>query len=196
MEQDGDKSKTSGALHCPDSNGNHTYTTNNLSVSNTDSNWHVYAMDWNAETIELSVDGTVFHTLDNGQNPYFDNDHFILLNIAMGGQLGGSIPANFTSDIMEIDYVRVYQFQPLSSGGIDNQNIEVNIYPNPSRGQFYVEASAIINEIIIYDLTVRQVSSYIVNQRAVSLQINQPPGVYLIKVFGDDFEDIKKLIVS
>ena len=196
MEQDGDKSKTSGAFHFPDSNGNHTYTTNNLSVSNTDSNWHVYAMDWNAETIELSVDGTVFHTLDNGQNPYFDNDHFILLNIAMGGQLGGSIPANFTSDIMEIDYVRVYQLQPLSLGGIDNQNIEVNIYPNPSRGQFYVEASAIINEIIIYDLTGRQVSSYSVNQRAVSLQINQPLGVYLIKVFGDDFEDIKKLIVS
>jgi beta-glucanase (GH16 family) len=196
MEQDGDKSKTSGAFHFPDSNGNHTYTFNHLSVSNTESSWHMYAMEWSAETIELSVDGTVFHTLNNAQNAYFDNEHFILLNIAMGGQLGGTIPNNFTSDIMEIDYVRVYQLQPLSSGVIDNQKISVSIYPNPSKGQFYVEAADIINEIVIYDLKGRRVSSYSVNQRAVSLQINQPPSVYIIKVIGDDFENIKKLIVN
>lgn len=196
MEQDGDKSKTSGAFHFPDSNGNHTYTFNYLSVSNTESSWHVYAMDWSSETIELSVDDVVFHTLNNAQNAYFDNEHFILLNIAMGGQLGGTIPNNFTSDIMEIDYVRVYQLQPLSSDVIENQNISVSIYPNRLTGQFYVEAANIINEIVIYDLKGRRVSSYNVNQRAVSLQINQPPGVYLIKVSGQDFEGIKKLIVK
>ncbi len=196
MEQDGNKFKTSGAFHFPDSNGNNTYTTNSTSVTDTANSWHVYAMEWSADTIELSVDDVVFHTLNNAQNAYFDNEHFILLNIAMGGQLGGTIAANFTSDIMEVDYVRVYQLQPLSSGGFDNQNIGVNIYPNPSTGQFYVEAADIINEIVIYDLKGRRVSSYSVNQRAVSLQINQPPSVYLIKVSGDDFEDIKKLIVS
>ena len=196
MEQDGNKFKTSGAFHFPDSNGNNTYTTNSTSVTDTANSWHVYAMEWSADTIELSVDDVVFHTLNNAQNAYFDNEHFILLNIAMGGQLGGTIAVNFTSDIMEIDYVRVYQLQPLSSGGFDNQNIGVNIYPNPSTGQFYVEAADIINEIVIYDLKGRRVSSYSVNQRAVSLEINQPPSVYLIKVSGDNFEDIKKLIVN
>ena len=196
MEQDQDKSKTSGAFHFPDVNGNHTYTTKNIAVTDTANSWHVYAMEWSADTIELTVDDVVFHTLDNTQNAYFDNEHFILLNIAMGGQLGGSIPDNFSYDIMEIDYVRVYQLQPLSSGGFDNQNIGVNIYPNPSTGQFYVEAADIINEIVIYDLKGRRISSYSVNQRDVSLQINQPPSVYLIKISGDDFEDIKKLIVN
>ena len=196
MEQDQDKSKTSGAFHFPDVNGNHTYTPKNIAVTDTANSWHVYAMEWSADTIELTVDDVVFHTLDNTQNAYFDNEHFILLNIAMGGQLGGSIPDNFSYDIMEIDYVRVYQLQPLSSGGFDNQNIGVNIYPNPSTGQFYVEAADIINEIVIYDLKGRRISSYSVNQRDVSLQINQPPSVYLIKISGDDFEDIKKLIVN
>lgn len=196
MEQDGNKSKTSGAFHFPLENGQNTYTTNSISVTDTANSWHVYAMEWSADTIELSVDDVVFHTLDNAQNAYFDNEHFILLNIAMGGELGGTIDANFTTDIMEIDYVRVYQLQPLSSGVIDNQNIGVNIYPNPSTGRFYVEADDIINEIVIYDLTGRQVSSYGVNQRAVPLQINQPPGVYLIKVSGHDFEDFKKLILN
>ena len=37
------------------------------------------------------------------------HDFFIILNIAMGGNLGGNIDPNFTQDIMEIDYVRVYQ---------------------------------------------------------------------------------------
>ncbi len=198
MEQDGNKFKTSGAFHFPDSNGNNTYTKNSTSVTDTANSWHVYAMEWSADTIELSVDDVVFHTLNNAQNAYFDNEHFILLNIAMGGQLGGTIAANFTSDMMEVDYVRVYQLQPLSSGGFDNQNIGVNIYPNPSTGQFYVEAADIINEIVIYDLKGRRVSSYSVDHRAVSFQINQPPppSVYLIKVSGDDFEDIKKLIVN
>ena len=196
MEQDGNKFKTSGAFHFPDSNGNNTFTANSTSVTDTANSWHVYAMEWSADTIKLSVDDVVFHTLNNAQNAYFDNEHFILLNIAMGGQLGGNIAANFTSDIMEVDYVRVYQLQPLSSGGFDNQNIGVNIYPNPSTGQFYVEAADIINEIVIYDLKGRRISSYSVNQRDVSLQINQPPSVYLIKISGDDFEDIKKLIVN
>jgi len=39
----------------------------------------------------------------------FDNPHYLILNLAMGGTLGGDIPQNFVSDQMEIDYVRFYQ---------------------------------------------------------------------------------------
>ena len=196
MEQDSNKSITSGAFHFPDSNGNHTYTFNYLSVSNTDSSWHVYSMDWSAETIELSVDGTVFHTLNNAQNPYFDNEHFILLNIAMGGQLGGTISDDFISDIMEIDYVRVYELQPLSSAVIDNQNVEISIYPNPSAGQFYVETPNVINKIVVYDLTGRILSKYNPFRTKESVSIQQSPGVYLVKVTGDNFEKVNKVIIN
>lgn len=196
MEQDSNKSITSGAFHFPDSNGNHTYTFNYLSVSNTDSSWHVYSMDWSAETIELSVDGMVFHTLNNAQNPYFDNEHFILLNIAMGGQLGGTISDDFISDIMEIDYVRVYELQPLSSAVIDNQNVEISIYPNPSTGQFYVETPNVINKIVVYDLTGRILSKYNPFRTKESVSIQQSPGVYLVKVTGDNFEKVNKVIIN
>lgn len=196
MEQDSNKSITSGAFHFPDSNDNHTYTFNYLSVSNTDSSWHVYSMDWSAETIELSVDGTVFHTLNNAQNPYFDNEHFILLNIAMGGQLGGTISDDFISDIMEIDYVRVYELQPLSSAVIDNQNVEISIYPNPSTGQFYVETPNVINKIVVYDLTGRILSKYNPFRTKESVSIQQSPGVYLVKVTGDNFEKVNKVIIN
>ena len=39
----------------------------------------------------------------------FSNPQFMILNLAVGGDLGGAIPANFTSDQMVVDYVRVYQ---------------------------------------------------------------------------------------
>jgi hypothetical protein len=34
---------------------------------------------------------------------------FIILNVAMGGNLGGTVDPSFTTDQMEIDYVGVYQ---------------------------------------------------------------------------------------
>ena len=38
----------------------------------------------------------------------FTKEHFILLNVAMGGTMGGAIPDDFTEDVMEVEYVRVY----------------------------------------------------------------------------------------
>ena len=35
--------------------------------------------------------------------------HYVLMNIAMGGNLGGEIPASFTQAVMEVDYIRIYQ---------------------------------------------------------------------------------------
>ena len=34
---------------------------------------------------------------------------YILLNIAMGGNLGGTVDPNFSEDVMEVDFVRIYQ---------------------------------------------------------------------------------------
>jgi beta-glucanase (GH16 family) len=47
--------------------------------------------------------------LDNTASVPFDNPHYLLLNIAMGGTLGGVIPGTFEEDNMEIDFVRIYQ---------------------------------------------------------------------------------------
>ena len=39
----------------------------------------------------------------------YDNRHYLLLNIAIGGNLGGDIDPSFSQDRMEVDYVRVFQ---------------------------------------------------------------------------------------
>lgn len=110
MEQTGaDKSKTLGYFHWGDTNtGEYKTTGNEIAVANT-GEYHVYGMVWTEEYIRLTVDDRVIIELSNTQDKPFDNPHYLLLNIAMGGNLGGEIMPDFTEATFEIDYVRIYQ---------------------------------------------------------------------------------------
>jgi hypothetical protein len=55
------------------------------------------------------VDDIEFYQLELNSSMPFKADQFLILNIAMGGNLGGTIDPNFVSSTLEIDYVRVYQ---------------------------------------------------------------------------------------
>ena len=115
MEQTGDnKNKVLGTCHWFNtSNSSNASYGLDTTVSNATSEFHIYAMDWDASTIKISVDSTQFYVIDITNsgipNSPFHSNFFMILNVAMGGTLGGTIPANFTESIMEIDYVRVYQ---------------------------------------------------------------------------------------
>ena len=111
MEQTGDnKLETLGYFHWGDTNtGEYGTTGNKIPVANTAEDYHVYGMTWTEEYIRLTVDESVVIELPNTQDKPFDNPHYLLLNIAMGGSLGGEVPSNFTEAIFEIDYVRIYQ---------------------------------------------------------------------------------------
>ncbi len=194
MEQDTNKSKTSGAFHFPDTSGNHTYTYDTIDVSDTGNTWHVYAMEWTAESINLMVDDVVFHSLNNSQNPYFDNEHFILLNIAMGGGLGGTIPASFTSSIMEIDYVRVYQIQPLALDTLEKSTI--NLYPNPAQDMLLIAAPDVDNiHVQAYDLQGKLLLKRKVNNSLIDVS-SLNTGVYLFELRLDDTLVVKKVIIN
>jgi beta-glucanase (GH16 family) len=86
-----------------------------------DPNWsqkfHIWRMDWDADSIKLYVDDLLLNQVDlketinkngDGKNP-FHQPHYIILNLAIGGTSGGDpsdtkFPATF-----EVDYVRIYQ---------------------------------------------------------------------------------------
>jgi beta-glucanase (GH16 family) len=76
--------------------------------------FHNYQLTWTADRIDIGVDGKVFfsfanpHNGDKAQWP-FDAPQYLLLNVAMGGQLGGPVDEAILPVRMEVDYVRVYQ---------------------------------------------------------------------------------------
>ena len=113
MEQTGgDKEDVSSALHTPSSFGN-TMNKGNQTVKDATDEFHVYTVEWKRKSIVFSVDGVVHYSYgpsnQTDSNWPFYADQFIILNVAMGGTLGGNIPNDFNQSSMEIDYVRVYQ---------------------------------------------------------------------------------------
>jgi beta-glucanase (GH16 family) len=76
--------------------------------------FHVWRMDWTPESIKLYLDNELLNTTllsetvnPDGSNP-FTKPHYLLLNLAIGGN--GGNPANAMYPIKyEVDYVRVYQ---------------------------------------------------------------------------------------
>ncbi|SEK26297.1 Glycosyl hydrolases family 16 [Aquimarina amphilecti] len=99
----------SSALHFPGNNGgNAIFEETNIAGASTD--FHVYSVEWSSTEIVFSIDGNPYHTYPYSNNlPFYNNDFFLILNVAMGGTFGGAIDPAFTESTMEIDYVRVYQ---------------------------------------------------------------------------------------
>jgi len=83
-------------------------------IGSVGSQFHTYAIEWNANEIKWFYDdeylGIYRRSGGSGWSWWpFDQPFYLVLNVAMGGTLGGTINSALTGDIMEVDYVRVYQ---------------------------------------------------------------------------------------
>ena len=110
MEQNGwNKNELIGHFHYANPQGQYTNYGNVTSISNTSGQYHIYSLEWTDKIIRILVDNKEFVSLTNDDNVPYDNRHYLLLNIAIGGNLGGDIDPSFSQDKMEVDYVRVFQ---------------------------------------------------------------------------------------
>ncbi len=104
-----------GSIHCPD---HFAVNSNSGRIANpTEEQWHVYGVIWSEEKIEFYLDdpSNIYHTYAPAQktltNWPFDQEHFLILNLAIGGDWGGvkGVDNSIFPRTMEVDYVRVYQ---------------------------------------------------------------------------------------
>lgn len=102
-----DLNKIHGTLHSPGRSGN-SPDTGTVLISNASTEFHIYSIDWSAASIKFFVDNQLFYTFSNAASFPFNQNFFLILNSAIGGNFGGLIDPNFTSSTFEIDYVRVY----------------------------------------------------------------------------------------
>jgi len=110
MEQNGwNKNELYGYFHYANSQGVYNSHGDVTNINNTSGTYHVYSMEWTKDKIRILVDDKEFVSLNNTADVPFDNPHYLLLNIAIGGNLGGDIDPSFSQDRMEVDYVRVFQ---------------------------------------------------------------------------------------
>lgn len=108
MEHKGsDLNKIYGTVHYPGNSGGAAIGGTKV-VSNVTTEFHIYSVEWDAQTIKFMIDDVIFFTVANNSNLPFNQPFFLLLNVAIGGTFGGAVDPAFSNSAMEIDYVRVY----------------------------------------------------------------------------------------
>ncbi|HKN75875.1 MAG TPA: glycoside hydrolase family 16 protein [Candidatus Acidoferrum sp.] len=76
--------------------------------------FHLYAVEWDPDTVRFYVDSSLYATFHSSDWPaggkwVFDHPFFIILNVAVGGDWPGSPDASTKfPQSMLVDYVRVY----------------------------------------------------------------------------------------
>jgi len=83
--------------------------------------WHTYAIEWTASRLSWFIDGRLYHSFahESGSEKWpFDQQFFLILNLAVGGSWGGSCVGGSPScssdsefghqQVMEVDFARVY----------------------------------------------------------------------------------------
>jgi beta-glucanase (GH16 family) len=104
-----------GSMHGPGYSGGNpltgSYTLKSGALAD---DFHVYAVEWEENTVRFYVDDTNYETRKNTDVPsgakwVYDHPFFMILNIAIGGSFPGS-PDSTTMlpQTMTVDYVRVY----------------------------------------------------------------------------------------
>lgn len=79
------------------------------------SKFHIWRMDWDENFIKIYLDGELINSIDlsttenpDGSNP-MRQPHYVLLNLALGGDNGGFLSDDAFPLRYEVDYVRIYQ---------------------------------------------------------------------------------------
>ena len=85
-------------------------------LEDVDEKFHVYALEWSPERIDIFVDDTHYFSYINEGNGWeswpYNKPFHLIMNVAVGGawgRAGGPIDDSIFPQKMFIDYVRVYE---------------------------------------------------------------------------------------
>ena len=67
--------------------------------------WHDYSIEWDANTIKFFIDDVMVISHNISSCAQYKEPMFVLLNVAMGGNLGGNIDPALNLATMEVDYI-------------------------------------------------------------------------------------------
>jgi beta-glucanase (GH16 family) len=87
---------------------------NRIPVQNMTGEFHTYGIEWKPDGISGYMDDQFYFKYDklNGELEWpFNNPQNIIINLAMGGGMGGNIDTALTSARLTVDYIRVYELR-------------------------------------------------------------------------------------
>ncbi len=107
------ESENLGTYHFANASNAWEYHTGTISLANLLSDsFHVYEVEWKANSLVWRLDGTQYHSVDLTPAMYeeFRKNFYVLLNVAVGGSFDNGFDSTATlPQSLFVDWVRVYQ---------------------------------------------------------------------------------------
>lgn len=172
------------AMHTPSSHGD-TQDKGGRLISTASSEFHIYSVEWSAEKMVFKIDGLIHYIYSpankNADNWPYDAEQYLLLNFA----IEPIIDPGFTEDALEVDYVRVYQENTVSTLPTDKHAL-AQFYPNPVTNELNIKLPDYPEQDIKLEIyatngsLVKSSRCPVVDQIATLSNLNSlPNGVYL-----------------
>ncbi|MEI8084609.1 MAG: family 16 glycosylhydrolase [Paludibacter sp.] len=153
--------------------------------------FHIYGIDWDPDQILFYIDNVLTATLyrnftDTSTGWPFNQDFYAILNLAVGGTMGGNVDDNiFNSPVeMKVDYVHLYQ---LNTAVEQIKETQLNVYPTKFTNEIKIKTE-MPTPISIYNAIGNLILKIMINGEETINATNIPSGIYILK---SNLESIK-----
>jgi len=199
-----DPSVIHGSVHTHQNYGANSVT-RTMTYYGVEDDFHVFAIEWTPDFIKFYVDTYYYGNYYRSGLAWnywpFDQNFFMLLNLAIGGNWGGAlgIDDSIFPQTYQIDYVRVYDLNLTGVDEILPVESKISVSPNPTNGNFklYIEDSNLTDsEVSIYD-TMGNVVVSSINCKSgyTDFYLNHlKPGIYFIRIQNDQTSRSIKIV--
>lgn len=151
--------------------------------------------------------GLIAHVYENqGSNNFVVSDTMLIgsyngsnIVVDLNGDNKLDIVTTGTSFTAPLRAPKIYFNQTVTTSVADfaSENNLIQVYPNPSRGTFTVEFMSMTGaDLEVLDLSGKQIHRGKYSQPPINVQLNAPPGLYLIRVNADDHTGVKKIFLE
>ncbi|MGY6561819.1 MAG: family 16 glycosylhydrolase [Luteibaculaceae bacterium] len=148
--------------------------------------FHTYQLWWYPNKLVFAVDDVIHFTYQpavrNAETWPFDDDQFLLLNIA----IEPSIAPSFMQGAMEIEYVRVYQETSVTTNITEKvqEKPKAEVFPNPAQNTTNLTVNeALLGQVFsLFNLQGQLIKNYRITDLTTTLSLEQlTPGMYILK---------------
>ena len=124
-----------------------------------------------------------------------DNVSFRYYDVTTGEEVALNDEMTFKANATHGDVMQPY-VMTMSTMGIDETSAGFNIYPNPVQDKLYIEAEAVIEEVVVYDVYGRrQVTETPSHQGNLSVDVsNLNSGVYFVQIKTEEGNITKRFV--
>jgi len=193
-----DPSKVHGTVHTNKNSGSASISSV-ITYYGVENNFHVYAVEWAPTIIKFYVDSYLYGTYSrmdrNWQYWPFDQNFFMLINFAVGGNWGGAqgIDDTVFPQTFEIDYVRVYQYTNTGTASVITSDEDISVSPNPVRDILTVKINeSLLNKswVSVFNLSGTRIHSPLLcTNESTGIDFSQEKtGCYILLVEGNNMK--------